>query len=89
MLDDKAALSAGQKQLLTIARAMVQDAPILILDEATSALDNSTETEITSALEDLAHSLHGLTLIIIAHRDSSLRFCDRIIDLDTLLNRTL
>ncbi len=42
VLDDKAALSAGQKQLLTIARAMVQDAPILILDEATSSVDTRT-----------------------------------------------
>ena len=82
-------LSGGQKQRIGIARALYKRAEVLFFDEATSALDNSTETEITSALEDLAHSLHGLTLIIIAHRDSSLRFCDRIIDLDTLLNRTL
>lgn len=83
-------LSGGQKQRIGIARALYKQAEVLFFDEATSALDNSTETEITSALEDLAHSLHGLTLIIIAHRDSSLRFCDRIIDLDNyILNKTL
>lgn len=76
-------LSGGQKQRIGIARALYKRAEVLFFDEATSALDNNTETEITSALEDLSHNLHGLTLIIIAHRDSSLRFCNRIIDLNT------
>lgn len=53
VLDDKATLSQGQKQLLTIARAMVEDAPILILDEATSSVDTRTEELIQKAMDAL------------------------------------
>ena len=59
------------------------------LDEATSALDNATESEITSALEELSAQLHGITLIIIAHRDSSLRFCDKIINIENYCSSSL
>ena len=51
VLDDKASLSQGQRQLLTIARAMVEDAPILILDEATSSVDTRTEELIQKAMD--------------------------------------
>ncbi len=75
-------LSGGQKQRIGIARALYKEAEVLFFDEATSALDNTTESEITSALEELSGHLDGITLIIIAHRDSSLRFCDRIINIE-------
>ncbi len=77
-------LSGGQKQRIGIARALYKEAEVLFFDEATSALDNATESEITSALEELSDHLDGITLIIIAHRDSSLRFCDRIINIENL-----
>ena len=76
VLDDKAALSAGQKQLLTIARAMVQDAPILILDEATSSVDTRTEELIQKAMDQLAV---GRTSFVIAHRLSTIRNADMIL----------
>ncbi len=76
VLDDKAALSAGQKQLLTIARAMVQDAPILILDEATSSVDTRTEELIQIAMDKLSQ---GRTSIVIAHRLSTIRNADQIL----------
>ncbi len=75
-------LSGGQKQRIGIARALYKEAEVLFFDEATSALDNATESEITSALEELSGHLRGITLIIIAHRDSSLRFCDKIIHIE-------
>ena len=76
VLDDKSALSAGQKQLLTIARAMVQDAPILILDEATSSVDTRTEELIQNAMDKLAK---GRTSFVIAHRLSTIRNADQIL----------
>ena len=54
---------------------------MLFFDEATSSLDSATEREINNALEELSNRHEELTLIIIAHRESSLTFCDRIIDL--------
>ena len=74
-------LSGGQKQRIGIARALYKDAEVLFFDEATSALDNKTEQEINAALQELSDSHKELTMIIIAHRESSLTFCDRIIDL--------
>lgn len=76
VLDDKSALSAGQKQLLTIARAMVQDAPILILDEATSSVDTRTEELIQKAMDALTV---GRTSFVIAHRLSTIRDADMIL----------
>lgn len=76
-------LSGGQKQRIGIARALYKEAEVLFFDEATSALDNKTEQEISHALEALTIRHKELTLIIIAHRESSLAFCDRIFDLDT------
>ena len=76
MLDDKSSLSQGQKQLLTIARAMVQDAPILILDEATSSVDTRTEELIQKAMDALTV---GRTSFVIAHRLSTIRDADMIL----------
>lgn len=70
VLDDKATLSQGQKQLLTIARAMVEDAPILILDEATSSVDTRTEELIQKAMDALTVDR---TSFVIAHRLSTIR----------------
>ena len=74
-------LSGGQKQRIGIARALYKGAKVLFFDEATSSLDSVTEREINQALEELSDKQEELTLIIIAHRESSLTFCDRIIEL--------
>jgi ATP-binding cassette subfamily B protein len=71
-----ASLSVGQRQRIAIARAVLQDAPILILDEPTSALDSITEYQTMEALERL---MQGRTTFIIAHRLSTSRHADRIL----------
>ena len=76
VLDDKATLSQGQKQLLTIARAMVENAPILILDEATSSVDTRTEELIQKAMDALTVDR---TSFVIAHRLSTIRDADMIL----------
>ncbi|MHA1598901.1 MAG: ABC transporter ATP-binding protein [Alphaproteobacteria bacterium] len=68
-------LSGGQRQRVSIARTLYNDPGVLILDEATSALDNETEREITRSIDNLKG---GKTLIIIAHRLSTVRHCDRL-----------
>ena len=75
-------LSGGQKQRIGIARALYKDAEVLFFDEATSALDSGTEAEINKALEELSVKCREITMIIIAHRETSLAMCNRIIDLD-------
>ena len=72
-------LSGGQRQRVGIARALYKQAEILFFDEATSSLDSETEQEITNTIHQLFSIENDLTVLIIAHRDSSLDFCDRII----------
>jgi ATP-binding cassette subfamily B protein len=71
-----AGLSAGERQLISIARALLADPRILILDEATSNIDRPTEVLIEKALDQL---LHGRTSIIIAHRLATVRRADQIL----------
>ena len=75
-LSENDSISAGQKQLLTIARGMVEDAPFLILDEATSNVDTRTEELVQSAMDKL---MEGRTSFIIAHRLSTIRNADLIL----------
>ena len=74
--EDGANISKGQKQLLTIARAMLQDCRMLILDEATSNVDTRTEVRIQEAMRKL---MEGKTCFVIAHRLSTIRNADRIL----------
>lgn len=76
VLNDKANLSAGQKQLITIARAMIENAPLLILDEATSSVDTRTEIQIQNAMDKLTE---GRTSFVIAHRLSTIKNADLIL----------
>jgi ATP-binding cassette subfamily B protein len=75
-LNDKTSLSSGQRQLLTIARAMVENAPLLILDEATSSVDTRTEALVQQAMDQLTQ---GRTSFVIAHRLSTIRNADLIL----------
>lgn len=74
--EDSENISVGEKQLLTIARAMLADAPMLILDEATSSVDTRTEILIQEAMEKL---MHGRTSFVIAHRLSTIKNSDLIL----------
>ena len=76
VLDASVSLSEGQKQLLTIARAMIEDAPMLILDEATSSVDTRTEILIQKAMDELTR---GRTSFVIAHRLSTIKNADIIL----------
>ena len=76
VLTESVAISAGQKQLLTIARAMLQNAPMLILDEATSSVDTRTELIIQRAMDALTK---GRTSFVIAHRLSTIKNADMIL----------
>ncbi len=74
--EDASNVSQGQKQLLTIARAILADNPVLILDEATSSVDTRTEERIQMAMDNL---MHGRTSFIIAHRLSTIKNADLIL----------
>ena len=76
MLGDNVSLSEGEKQRLTIARAILRNAPILVLDEPTSALDVATEALVMEGIERLTR---GRTTFIIAHRLSTVRSADLIL----------
>lgn len=76
ILDENTSLSVGQKQLITIARAMIKDAPMLILDEATSSVDTRTELLIQKAMDTL---MKGRTSFVIAHRLSTIKNADLIL----------
>ena len=76
VLGDNDSISAGQKQLLTIARGMIKDAPLLILDEATSNVDTRTEELVQDAMDKLTN---GRTSFIIAHRLSTIKNADLIL----------
>ena len=76
-------LSGGQRQRIGIARALYRRADVLFFDEATSALDAHTEEEVNRAIARLAEAEKQLTLIVIAHRQTTLDYCERIITLDS------
>ena len=72
-------LSGGERQRISLARAFLKDAPILILDEPTSSVDVKTESAIVDAMERL---MRGRTTFIITHRPSALQHCDRVLQID-------
>ncbi len=74
-------ISGGQRQRIGIARALYKGADVLLLDEATSSLDNRTEAGINRSIEALSKGNSDLTIIVIAHRETSLSYCDRIIEM--------
>ncbi len=74
-------LSGGQRQRIGIARALYKQAEVLFFDEATSSLDDRTEQEINHAIEQLSREHTALTIVVIAHRSTSLEYCDRIIEI--------
>ena len=76
VITDNDSVSAGQRQLLTIARGMIEDAPFLILDEATSNVDTRTEELVQTAMDKL---MEGRTSFIIAHRLSTIKNADLIL----------
>ena len=77
--EDASNLSQGQKQLLTIARGILADPPMMILDEATSNVDTRTEVQVQEAMETL---MKGRTSFVIAHRLSTIRDADMILVID-------
>jgi ABC-type multidrug transport system fused ATPase/permease subunit len=74
-------ISGGQRQRIGIARALYKGADVLLIDEATSSLDNRTEEGINRSIEALSKGNSDLTIIVIAHRETSLSYCDRIIEM--------
>jgi ATP-binding cassette subfamily B protein len=74
-------LSGGQRQRIGIARALYKNADVIVFDEATSALDNETEQAVMQAIDELNATGECLTILIIAHRLSTLKNCDRVVEL--------
>lgn len=79
-------LSGGQRQRIGIARALYKQADVLFFDEATSSLDSETEESVNRSIRTLSDNNRELTIIVIAHRDSSLEYCDRIITIQEQKN---
>jgi ABC-type multidrug transport system fused ATPase/permease subunit len=77
-----ARLSGGQRQRIGIARALYKRCNVLMFDEATSSLDAESESNINSAISRLSTERDDMTIIVIAHRESSLEYCNRIITLE-------
>jgi ATP-binding cassette subfamily B protein len=75
-ISENDSVSAGQKQLITIARGLIEDAPLLILDEATSNVDTRTEEKVQRAMDEL---MKGRTSFVIAHRLSTIKNADLIL----------
>ncbi len=73
-----AGLSEGQLQRISIARALLVNAPVLLLDEATSALDETTETKVLNNIKEL----HEKTIVFVTHRNTSLKVCDKILHIE-------
>lgn len=71
-------LSEGQLQRISIARALLTDAPVLLLDEATSALDEATETRVLNNIKEM----EGKTILFVTHRNTSLKVCDKILNIE-------
>ena len=77
-------VSGGERQRIGIARALYKRPDILFLDEATSSLDRTTEQSINSSIEELSKNNRNITIVAIAHRETSLEYCDRIINIEKL-----
>lgn len=77
-------VSGGERQRIGIARALYRTPDVLFLDEATSSLDHATEQSINSSIEELSKANREITIVAIAHRESSLEYCDRIINIEKL-----
>lgn len=75
-------VSGGERQRIGIARALYNKASVLLFDEATSSVDAKTEQEINEAIMRLFDKQQGLTILVIAHRESTLQFCDRLVELE-------
>ena len=75
-------LSGGQRQRIGIARALYKNSDVLFFDEATSSLDGQTEENINNSIRKLSDENRQLTIVVIAHRESSLEYCDRVITLE-------
>ena len=80
--DGGSKISGGEKQRIGIARALFKEPQILFFDEATSALDSKTESEISDSIKNLTEENHEITFLIIAHRESSLAMCNRLIEIN-------
>ena len=79
---DGGLLSGGERQRVGIARSLYKKAEIIFFDETTSYLDPKTEKEVLGAIRKLSTEIKGLTVVIVSHKQSTLAFCDRIVDMN-------